>query len=96
MEWLIGAASLSAEANQREGRPPKDNATKTNHSLRLGVESQQRIGVVVAAALSLFNQSNGMKIDWLCCPFTPSKAWVAGGWLYVFTPATTHSSFLFD
>ena len=50
--------------NEREGRPPKDNATKTNHSLRLGVESQQRIGVVVAASFLSF-QSIKWNEDWL-------------------------------
>jgi len=44
--------------NEREGRPPKDNATKTNHSLRLGMESQQRIGVVVAAGMEFFSLSS--------------------------------------
>ena len=80
--------------NEREGRPPKDNATKTNHSLRLGVESQQRIGVVVAAS---FLQSIKWNEDWLVVLPAHSAALICrGSWLWFIGPATTHSSFLFD
>jgi len=82
--------------NEREGRPPKDNATKTNHSLRLGVESQQRIGVVVAASFLSF-QSIKWNEDWLVVLPAHSAALICrGSWLWFIGPATTHSSFLFD